>query len=32
MPDPHRDLRMALARMPLPRPGDALRAETLPGG
>jgi len=32
MPDPHQDMRMALARMQLPLSGDALRAETRRGG
>jgi aminoglycoside phosphotransferase (APT) family kinase protein len=32
MPNPHQDLRMALERMQLLRPGEAFRAETLPGG
>jgi fructosamine-3-kinase len=32
MQDPQQDLRMALERMQLLRPGEAFRAETLPGG
>ena len=32
MPDPHQDMRMALARMQLPLSGEALRAETRRGG
>jgi aminoglycoside phosphotransferase (APT) family kinase protein len=32
MQDPNQDVRMALERMQLLRPGEAFRAETLPGG
>lgn len=32
MPDPHQDLRTTLERMQLLGPGEAFRAETLPGG
>ena len=32
MPDPHQDVRIALERMQLLRPGEAFRAKTLTGG
>ena len=32
MQDPNQDVRIALERMRLLRPGEAFRAETLPGG